>query len=236
MLFGCAVQGVVGAYLVELAEPVGASRDRWVWVVVGIGPSAYLVPDLVKAPRDALRVHADLLDDWLADAARGGEGKGVFPFTWSRTGEAVQRLRAFETEVRHYSTASVEELRVDPRWIDARRCPTRRLPDKGVVGQVEPSASKVGKLVRDHMGHLGIIVDHIPCPDSAWLALQRDPRFRLLTSDEWVKILCVSGGSVAVPMSLTQVEGEPSPEHIQESMRNANEFGKRELRRVWNVD
>lgn len=39
--------------------------DSWLWVIVGDLPSAYLVTDDLKSPRDALEGYCELMMDWV---------------------------------------------------------------------------------------------------------------------------------------------------------------------------
>lgn len=75
---GFAVGGVVGVFLFELAKPIGKS-DEFLWVVVGDLPSAYLVADRAKSPREALQAYGELMRAWVDAIEQRGSLAGVYP-------------------------------------------------------------------------------------------------------------------------------------------------------------
>ncbi|MBX7244151.1 MAG: hypothetical protein K1X53_01555 [Candidatus Sumerlaeaceae bacterium] len=88
---GLGIGGVVGVFLAELTEPAGTT-DKYLWVVVGDMPSAYLVTEQAATPVDALRIYCDLMDDW-ANAVKKGTGiESVFPVAADPTVENAENL------------------------------------------------------------------------------------------------------------------------------------------------
>ncbi|HMK74476.1 MAG TPA: hypothetical protein VK454_14105 [Myxococcaceae bacterium] len=89
--FGGGVGRVVGLSLF-LIDPVGHT-DRWLWVVVGDLPSAYLVIDEPKSPRTALEVYCRQMSDWIAAVLAGAGLEGVYPVAAPPEREYAEMLR-----------------------------------------------------------------------------------------------------------------------------------------------
>lgn len=75
--FGVGIGGVVAAFLFRIV-PVG-DADEWLWVVVGDLPTAYLVPDQIAQPVDALLIYCDVMQDWVDAVSRGASTDDQFP-------------------------------------------------------------------------------------------------------------------------------------------------------------
>jgi len=69
--FGWGVGGVCAVFLFEII-PAKKSVDRWLWVVVGDLPSAYLVLDGSPTPMKALETYVELMQEWV-DAVKQGK-------------------------------------------------------------------------------------------------------------------------------------------------------------------
>ena len=85
--FGDGVPGVVGVFLARPSPVDSSGLDEWLWVVVGDLPSAYLVTDQASTPSSALRLYADLMDDWAKWVLSGAKESenNVFPVKAERT-------------------------------------------------------------------------------------------------------------------------------------------------------
>ena len=75
---GFAVGGVVGVFLFELTKPLGTG-DKFLWVVVGDLPSAYLVADRAHSPREALERYGELMRAWIDAIEQRGSLASVYP-------------------------------------------------------------------------------------------------------------------------------------------------------------
>jgi hypothetical protein len=68
--FGDGIPDVVAAFLfrIEAAQPI---IDRWLWVIVGDLPSAYLLTHTSKTPSQALEAYIEEMSKWVALAKEG---------------------------------------------------------------------------------------------------------------------------------------------------------------------
>jgi hypothetical protein len=64
------IPGVVGLFLFEL-DPPGPNVDKYIWVVVGDLPPAYLSPVYARSPRAALDGYIGEMELWV-DAVENG--------------------------------------------------------------------------------------------------------------------------------------------------------------------
>lgn len=69
--FGWGVGGVCAVFLFRIV-PSKRKVDRWLWVVVGDLPSAYLVVDESPTPLKALETYVELMQEWIT-AVKSGE-------------------------------------------------------------------------------------------------------------------------------------------------------------------
>ena len=74
---GVGISGVVIVCLVEIEA--AADVDKWLWVVGGDVPSAYLVTDDAANPIEALEVYCDLMEDWANSVMSGSSLDESFP-------------------------------------------------------------------------------------------------------------------------------------------------------------
>ena len=76
--FGWGIGNVCAVFLFRIT-PTKKNVDKWLWVIVGDLPPAYLVPDNSPTPTDALEGYVELMQEWV-DAARAGESvEGLIP-------------------------------------------------------------------------------------------------------------------------------------------------------------
>lgn len=69
--FGWGVGGVCAVFFFRIL-PNKMNVDRWLWVVVGDLPSAYLVVDGSPTPLAALDTYVELMQEWV-EAAKSGK-------------------------------------------------------------------------------------------------------------------------------------------------------------------
>ncbi len=90
--FGYGVGGVLGVFLMELARH--DDGDRYLWVIAGDLPSAYLVTDQAHNPREALSIYCELMDGWIEAVVGGGALEQVFPVEAEPTRENAELLES----------------------------------------------------------------------------------------------------------------------------------------------
>ncbi|TIV24702.1 MAG: hypothetical protein E5V74_01325 [Mesorhizobium sp.] len=71
--FGYGAEGIIYIFLFEI-EPGRPEVNRWIWVIVGDVPPAYLPADDATTPFEVLDSYIGALEEWV-EAAR--EGKSV---------------------------------------------------------------------------------------------------------------------------------------------------------------
>ena len=70
------VGGILAIFLFEIENSANVD-DRWLWVIAGDLPSAYLVTDVAKDPDAALRIYIGIMQDWV-DAVLAGKSTDDF--------------------------------------------------------------------------------------------------------------------------------------------------------------
>lgn len=91
LFFASGTGGVFAVFLAELAKPIGG-RDKYLWVVVGDLPSAYLVTDVINTPGEALESYCNIMQGWV-DAVLSGAGlDNLFPVAASPTQDNALHL------------------------------------------------------------------------------------------------------------------------------------------------
>src|SRR5690606_29167371 len=143
-------------------------------------------------PFDALLVYVELAEDWLAQVVRFGRNTNAFPFRWGYSDCDVAALRDMIVRIRSVVREVQQGKRDVVGWVDCKTCP-QRVKNLGPGADARLGRIERGMLVRDHLGRLGVVLAQIQCPDSGWLALQRDERFRSMADGEWYKVICLSG-------------------------------------------
>ena len=87
--FGFGIGKVVAVFFFEI-KPAGA--DRWIWVVTGDLPPAYLVIDECKSPAEALTAYISEMMRWVELAKRGKTSSDVIPVNVPATPEWARAL------------------------------------------------------------------------------------------------------------------------------------------------
>jgi len=223
--WGAVVPPVFGLFLVEVAAIAGAPVDRWLWVMTGDLPSAYFVVDRGRTAREAIECYCELMADWVAAVREGRSRRGVFPVAAKPTIEHADML-----------ASRIEFLRanlVDSRLAgDVTGAAAPRTP-RGARRRVSLRRGlRPGDLATDNLARQGIVVEVCPCPDQAWLRMQRDRRVAAHRSARWWKLLPLSGGAVLVPEPLLEGRGRPTSLQHAVAARNANEHARRTLERL----
>jgi hypothetical protein len=75
---GIGVDGIVAVFLCEI-DAVGVGVDRWLWIVVGDIPPAYLVTDQTRDAIDALELYITEMSHWVAAVKSGADLDGIIP-------------------------------------------------------------------------------------------------------------------------------------------------------------
>ena len=70
--------GVIGTFLVEL-KPSEADVDRFIWVIVGDLPSAYLSSVYAKTPREALSGYISEMSAWVSAVEKNEPTDDLIP-------------------------------------------------------------------------------------------------------------------------------------------------------------
>lgn len=89
--FGAGVGGVLGIFMFRIS-PSSAAVDKWIWVVVGDVPPAYLVIDECKSPSEALTAYLWEMEQWVKLAERGRSSPHVIPVNVPATPEWARQL------------------------------------------------------------------------------------------------------------------------------------------------
>jgi hypothetical protein len=89
--FGAGLGGVVSIFLVEI-EPLPTGVDRWLWVIVGDIPSAYLVTDGAANPIAALEEYIELMREWVSLSYSSEASDKVIPVNRTPTPENAALL------------------------------------------------------------------------------------------------------------------------------------------------
>lgn len=91
--FGAGVGGIVGVFLFEI-DTASEDVDRWLWVVTGDIPPAYLVTDNIRSPNDAMRVYAAEMRAWVAAVRAQRPLQDLIPVNAQPTPAAARDLEA----------------------------------------------------------------------------------------------------------------------------------------------
>ena len=89
--FGWGVGGVCAVFLFEII-PAKKNVDRWLWVVVGDLPSAYLVLDGNSTPMKALDTYVELMQEWVEAVKQGKRTNKLIPVDAPETMENADLL------------------------------------------------------------------------------------------------------------------------------------------------
>jgi len=91
--FGIGVAYIVAVFLFELI-PAQPSVDKFLWVVVGDIPPAYLVTDDAPEPIDALRTYISLMREWVEAVKAGKPIEDLIPVNAAPTMENAADLES----------------------------------------------------------------------------------------------------------------------------------------------
>ncbi len=95
--FGYGVGEIVAVFLFEIV-PATVDIDKFLWVVIGDLPPAYLVVDESPTALDALRTYVELMEEWIAAVRAGKSTEDCIPVNTPATlenAEALERRLAF---------------------------------------------------------------------------------------------------------------------------------------------
>lgn len=87
------IPGVLGIFLVEL-DPQGRDIDRYIWVVVGDLPPAYLSSEYAKSPKDALDGYMGEMLAWVEAVEKGESTDELIPNNGAPTLANARALRS----------------------------------------------------------------------------------------------------------------------------------------------
>jgi hypothetical protein len=100
--FGFGVGGVVAVFLFHFRKPING-KDKWLWVIEGDIPSAYLVLDKSHDPVTALKEYCKLMTGWANAIIDGKELKNKFPVEAKPTKvnafDLLRRIRFITTKI-----------------------------------------------------------------------------------------------------------------------------------------
>ncbi len=89
--FGVVEPSCFGVFLFKI-EPFYPVVDRWLWVVVGDIPPAYLVCDKSSNPDDAIRAYVYEMRRWVVAVENGLPVDGLIPVSGGATVEVAKML------------------------------------------------------------------------------------------------------------------------------------------------
>jgi hypothetical protein len=89
--FGDGVPDAVAVFLFRI-EPSRPEIDRWLWVIVGDLPPAYLLTHLSKTPTEALEGYIQEMSKWVELAKEGKFSEQVIPVDAPSTPENAEDL------------------------------------------------------------------------------------------------------------------------------------------------
>lgn len=90
--FGWGIGGVCAVFLFQIL-PSKTKVDRWLWVIVGDLPSAYLVVDECPTPLGALETYVELMQEWANAVKSGKPTDNCIPVNAPATPENVDLLQ-----------------------------------------------------------------------------------------------------------------------------------------------
>ena len=89
--FGLGIGGIVAVFLFKI-EPAEQKVDRWLWVVVGDLPPAYLVTDNSPNAKSALKAYVAEMEEWIQAVRSGKSTVSKIPLNVPPTVENAARL------------------------------------------------------------------------------------------------------------------------------------------------
>lgn len=97
---GIEVDGVLYAFLFEIV-PARPDVDRWIWVIVGDVPPAYITCEDAKNPYEAVDAYVGAMEEWVNAAKDGKSVDKLVPVNVPATSEnalALERRLKFIDE------------------------------------------------------------------------------------------------------------------------------------------
>jgi hypothetical protein len=88
---GIAVGDVLGVFLAHI-EPTHADVDKWLWVIIGDLPPAYLVTDEARTPDDALEAYISEMRTWVEAVLSGEPVEELIPVNAEPTEDYANML------------------------------------------------------------------------------------------------------------------------------------------------
>src|SRR4051812_33220929 len=77
-LLGVHFEGIISLFLFEI-EAAREDVDRWIWVVVGDVPTAYITCEDAKDPFGAIDGYLGAMEDWVKAAREGASVANLIP-------------------------------------------------------------------------------------------------------------------------------------------------------------
>ena len=108
LYFGDGVGGVCAVFFAQI-KPSRPDVDEYLWVVVGDLPSAYMVTDDCRTPKQALEGYIEEMRKWVALARLSQTSPDVIPINVPATPEGAEALE---------SRLDALEQKIIPRWFD----------------------------------------------------------------------------------------------------------------------
>jgi len=93
MWVGHCIPGVIGTFLIEL-KPLKADVDRFIWVIVGDLPPAYLSSVYAKTPREALSGYIGEMWAWVSAVEKNEPIDDLIPVNAPPTIQSASNLKA----------------------------------------------------------------------------------------------------------------------------------------------
>lgn len=90
---GDSIPGVLGLFLVEL-DPPSEEIDRYIWVVVGDVPPAYISSEFANSPREALEGYIAEMEAWIEAVEKGEPVDDLIPVNGAPTQANAAALRS----------------------------------------------------------------------------------------------------------------------------------------------
>jgi hypothetical protein len=91
--FGFGVGGIVGVFYFSII-PANEDIDRYLWVVVGDLPPAYLVTDEIRTPGEALRAYIYEMRQWIEAVENGQSIEECIPVNAPANPEMASQLKS----------------------------------------------------------------------------------------------------------------------------------------------
>jgi hypothetical protein len=104
---GCFYEGIVCIVLFEI-EPSRNDVDRWLWVIVGDLPAAYITCDVAEQPWEALDAYIGAMEKWVSAAKVGDSVAELIPVNVPAT---LNNARTLEKRLNFLDERILPELK-----------------------------------------------------------------------------------------------------------------------------